>query len=155
MVKPKTVAARGKRALHGVLTRRGGRAYQLARARKRAEWLRRGVAFGETWLSSGSKVPGDHDNPLRAFFNARAEGRGIWKWDHYFDVYHRHFERFRNTDVHILEIGILSGGSLEMWRDYFGPRCHVYGVDVEEACLRYASDSIQVFIGDQADRDFW
>jgi hypothetical protein len=42
-----------------------------------------------------------------------------------------------------------------MWRDYFGPRCHVYGVDFEEACLRYASDSIQVFIGDQADRDFW
>jgi hypothetical protein len=43
----------------------------------------------------------------------------------------------------------------EMWHDYFGPRRHVYGVDLEEACLRYASDSIRIFIGDQADREFW
>ncbi len=155
MVKPKTVAARGKRALHGVLARRGGRAYQPARARKRAEWLRRGVAFGETWPSSGVGTQGHHDNPLRAFSNARTEGRGIWKWDHYFDAYHRHLERFRGEEVHVLEIGIYSGGSLDMWHEYFGPRCHVYGVDRQKECLRYQDDSTSVFIGDQADRDFW
>jgi Methyltransferase domain len=103
----------------------------------------------------GGRSRGDNDNPLRAFFNARTEGRGIWKWDHYFEVYHRHFERFRGKEVHILEIGIYSGGSLEMWHAYFGPHCHVYGVDTQEECLRYQSDSTSVFIGDQADREFW
>jgi hypothetical protein len=97
----------------------------------------------------------DDQNPLRVFFNERKKGRGLWKVDHYFDVYHRHFEPFRGTDVHVLEIGVGSGGSLDMWHEYFGPRARVYGVDLQEACLRYADDSTFIFIGDQGDRDFW
>jgi hypothetical protein len=34
----------------------------------------------------------------------------------YFDVYERHFERFRNRPVTMLEIGVAGGGSLAMWR---------------------------------------
>jgi hypothetical protein len=55
----------------------------------------------------------------------------------------------------VLEIGIYSGGSLEMWRDYFGPEAHIYGVDIEAACKSYENGMIKVFIGDQADRKFW
>jgi len=136
----------------------GARA-RRARAREEiaelADWRRRGVAYAEGWPAEGGTSRGSDENPLRAFFNARTQGRGIFKWDHYFDVYHRHFERFRGSDVHILEIGLGAGGSLEMWRDYFGPGCHVYGVDIQEECLRYTSDSVTVFIGDQEDRDFW
>jgi hypothetical protein len=82
-------------------------------------------------------------------------GRGIWKWAHYFDIYDRHFHRFRGREVHILEIGVYSGVSLEMWRHYFGPRCQVYGVDIEPACKAYEGDSVRVFVGDQSDRGFW
>jgi hypothetical protein len=105
--------------------------------------------------SSRLKDLPDQPNPLRAFFNSRKEGPGIWKWDHYFDVYDRHFGRFRGQVVRVLEIGIYSGGSLEMWRDYFGPRCEVYGVDIEPGCKAYETDSIKVFIGNQGDRNFW
>src|SRR5438067_1413170 len=94
-------------------------------------------------------------NPLRQFFDARSEGRGIWKWLHYFDIYDRHFSRFRGEEVHVLEIGVYSGGSLEMWRDYFGPRAHIYGVDVAPECRAYETDRTRIFIGDQADRGFW
>lgn len=55
----------------------------------------------------------------------------------------------------MLEIGIFSGGSLGMWREYFGARCQIYGVDIEEACKVYESPKIKVFIGDQQNRDFW
>jgi len=34
--------------------------------------------------------------------------------DHYFDIYDRHFSAFREREVSILEVGIYSGGSLEM-----------------------------------------
>jgi hypothetical protein len=95
------------------------------------------------------------ENPLRTFFNNRTEGPGIWKWDHYFDIYDRHFNKFRGTEVRILEIGIFSGGSLDMWRDYFGPRAHIYGVDIEEACRAYEHDRTKILIGDQGDRQFW
>jgi hypothetical protein len=94
-------------------------------------------------------------NPLRSFFNARTEGRGIWKWEHYFDIYHRHLERFRGREVHVMEIGVYSGGSLEMWCDYFGPDARIYGVDVEPACRAYDGGQTKIFIGDQADKNFW
>ena len=149
------IAGRGKTALQYVITRPAERASEHAGAWELKVWRERGAAFAETWPPVGGRTLGDDDNPLRAFFNARTEGRGIWKWDHYFDVYHRHFERFRGSEVHILEIGIYSGGSLDMWREYFEPRCHVYGVDIHEECVRYVDESTSVFIGDQADRDFW
>jgi hypothetical protein len=74
---------------------------------------------------------------------------------HYFDIYHRHFSRFVGRQVHVLEVGIYSGGSLPMWREYFGKDCRVYGVDYHEACMAYKGEGIEVFIGDQADRSFW
>lgn len=94
-------------------------------------------------------------NPLWEYFQNHNEGHGIWKWEHYFDVYHRHFARFIGHKVNVLEIGIHSGGSLEMWRSYFGEQSHIYGVDIEAACKAYENDHVSVFLGDQADRAFW
>jgi hypothetical protein len=95
-------------------------------------------------------------SPLETFFNARVEGPGIWKWRHYFDIYHRHLGPLRQRDRPvILEIGIYSGGSLDMWRDYFGPFARIYGVDIEPACRVYQQHNTSVLIGDQADRTFW
>lgn len=94
-------------------------------------------------------------NPLWDYFQNHREGRGIWKWQHYFEIYHRHFARFVGQKVDVLEIGIYSGGSLQMWRSYFGDKSHIYGVDIEKTCKEYESDHISVFIGDQGDRAFW
>lgn len=94
-------------------------------------------------------------NPLEAYFDANLEGPGIWKWRHYFDIYHRHFAKFIGQRVNIVEIGIFSGGSLGMWRHYFGERATVYGVDIQDVCRAYESESVKVFIGDQADPHFW
>ena len=52
-------------------------------------------------------------------------GNTTWKWLHYFDIYERHLHRFRNRKPVMLEIGVFDGGSLRMWRDYFGPDCRM------------------------------
>jgi hypothetical protein len=127
--------------------------------------VRRGFDHSENWKSA---IPGDappltpepgivtgSSNPLRAFFESRKTGKGVWKWDHYFDAYHRHFGKFVGSNVNVLEIGVYSGGSLEMWRHYFGPGCHIYGVDIEMACKCYEDETTTIVIGDQGDRDFW
>jgi hypothetical protein len=57
--------------------------------------------------------------------------------------------------VHVVEIGIFSGGSLGMWRSYFGKSAHIYGVDIEPACRAYESPGTRIFIGDQSDPNFW
>jgi hypothetical protein len=101
-------------------------------------------------------VPADPvSNPLALYFKGHTEGRGIWKYEHYLDIYHRFFANFAGKEVHVVEIGIFSGGSLDMWKSYFGPKCRVYGVDIRDECKAYAGDRVDIFIGDQADRAFW
>ncbi|MEP6730464.1 MAG: class I SAM-dependent methyltransferase [bacterium] len=129
----------------------------VRKAMRLAGVSRAGYLFARNWSAPniGATVPGRTTNPLKSFFDARTTGRGIWKWEHYFDIYHRHFAKFVGRDVHLVEIGIYSGGSLEMWADYLGPRATIYGVDIEEACRAYEGGQLRVHIGDQADREFW
>lgn len=127
--------------------------------------IMRGFVFSQKWKSFASSKSSSTDiltgktpngsNPLRAYFDAHTEGKGIWKWGHYFDIYHSHFNKFVGKEVHILEIGVYSGGSLLMWREYFGSGCRVYGVDLEGACKAHENSFTKIFIGDQADRGFW
>ncbi|MGL4290663.1 MAG: class I SAM-dependent methyltransferase [Phreatobacter sp.] len=80
--------------------------------------------------------------------------RLIHKWKHYFPAYERHFSRFVNTDVVFIEIGCGQGGSLQMWKRYFGPHARIIGIDVNSACKAYAEDQIDIRIGDQSDGSF-
>ena len=79
---------------------------------------------------------------------------------HYFPIYERHLARFRNTDVHVVEIGIYSGGSLQMWRKYFGPRANIVGVDIANATKVYEGHPKygrpdRIVLGDQSSPKFW
>lgn len=120
-------------------------------------FLVKGIRRGEHMFDATTADPNapEQSNPLVEYFDANLQGPGIWKWRHYFEIYHRHFQKFRGRKVNIMEIGIYSGGSLGMWKKYFGDQCTVYGVDIEPKCKVYESDSVKVFIGDQADRGFW
>ncbi len=92
-------------------------------------------------------------NDLEVFFN-ESMGNRTTKWRHYFEIYDRHLSRFRGTDVHIVEFGVKHGGSLQMWKYYFGPSAKIYGVDINPGCKKVEEDQIKVFIGDQEDRAF-
>jgi hypothetical protein len=138
----------------GNIVRRILRMIELPSEQWRA--TKRGYETDLMWPSAGvGSTQQPRANALREFFENRKAGRGIWKWNHYFDIYDRHFHRFRGKKAHILEIGVYSGGSLEMWREYFGPKAIIYGVDIEPDCRAYESNGIKIFIGDQADRLFW
>lgn len=81
-------------------------------------------------------------------------GKAIYKWSHYFPFYEAHFNRYVNRPSVIFEIGVANGGSLEMWRKYFGPFAQIVGIDIEPGCKRFESDQISVRIGDQSDEKF-
>jgi len=93
------------------------------------------------------------DNPLLRFFLAN-QGALMNKWLHYFDVYERHFQRFRGKPVRMLEIGVYHGGSLSMWKDYFGDQLQLFGVDINSRAQKFAGAQTQIFIGDQSDPVF-
>jgi len=92
-------------------------------------------------------------NDLEKYFTANTKRR-IFKWQHYFEVYDRHFQKFRNKEITILEIGVLHGGSLQMWKDYFGPKVKIYGIDINPECKKFEEENIQILIGSQSDRNF-
>jgi hypothetical protein len=92
-------------------------------------------------------------NDLEVFFNQHSD-RLIDKWNHYFPIYDRHFSRFRGQAVNIVEFGVSQGGSLQMWRDYFGPQATIWGVDINPNCKRFEESNTKVIIGDQEDRSF-
>jgi cephalosporin hydroxylase len=80
-------------------------------------------------------------------------GKKITKWKHYFPIYEKHFALIRNKPIKILEIGILNGGSLEMWRYYF-PEATIVGIDINPSCKQHEQEGINVRIGDQTDETF-
>lgn len=75
----------------------------------------------------------------------------LHKWIHYFDIYERHFSRFRDTSPVMLEIGVFGGGSLEMWKEYLGAGAQIIGLDIDPECKKHEQASIEVFIGSQDD----
>ena len=82
------------------------------------------------------------------------EHRIIHKWMHYFEVYERHFEAYRNKPISVLEFGVMHGGSLQMWKHYFGPRAQIVGVDISPRCAELTEENITILLGDQEDREF-
>lgn len=100
-----------------------------------------------------SNLDFDSMNKLEEFFYGN-KGKTIHKWLHYFEIYHKHFSKFVGKKVTVLEIGVFEGGSLELWRDYFGDKCKVYGIDINPDCKNHESEQIEILIGSSEDREF-
>lgn len=78
----------------------------------------------------------------------------IHKVPHYFPVYERHFCHWVNKSVVFYEIGVYKGGSLQMWKKYFGPFAQIIGIDIKENCKKFEGDQVSIRIGDQSDHRF-
>lgn len=104
-------------------------------------------------IDNPSKDSARSANDLLDYF-MNNQDKGIDKWLHYFEVYDRHFSKFRGKSPTILEIGVAQGGSLQMWKSYFGPGTVVIGLDIDENCKSLEEEDIHVHIGDQADKKF-
>ena len=81
-------------------------------------------------------------------------GRPIYKYAHYFPIYERHFGPFVNRTTTFIEIGVMKGGSLQLWKRYLGPFAQIIGIDIDPACKMMEEDQIAVRIGDQGDPAF-
>ena len=94
------------------------------------------------------------DPTLYELFLSR-DDRDCHKWHHYFEVYERYLSPFRKKEsCTILEIGVQKGGSLRLWKEYFGAKVRLYGIDVDPSCKQLQKEGFHVFIGDQTDAKF-
>ncbi len=92
-------------------------------------------------------------NDLEKYFKENP-GRLIHKCMHYFGIYETYFSKYRGKELVLLEIGVSHGGSLQMWKHYFGDKIKIYGLDINPECKKFEEENVKIFIGSQSDRDF-
>jgi len=77
------------------------------------------------------------------------------KHTNYFDVYDKLLTKFVGETITFVEIGILDGGSLFMWRDFLGKNARIIGVDLNPEATKWREHGFEIFIGDQSSSSFW
>ena len=92
-------------------------------------------------------------NDLQKYFENNNK-KDINKWLHYFDIYEENFSKYRNKKITVLEIGVFRGGSLSMWKKYFGTQAKIIGIDINPECKQFERENIKIYIGDQTNEDF-
>lgn len=83
------------------------------------------------------------------------EHRCIDKWVHYFTIYEKWFNPYRGKDIVFVEVGVQHGGSVQMWKNYFGKNAQIVGVDIDPNCKQFEEEQIAIEIGSQEDPNFW
>jgi len=135
------------------ITPRLKEAVNWLRRRTTGEKLATSTENFEVDLETALAMEGYETGPLAELFYASDRFK-VHKWLHYLEVYERHFARYRGTNVTMLEIGVNQGGSLDLWRRYFGPDATICGIDIDPACADRVDAPNIVRIGSQDDPDF-
>ncbi len=73
----------------------------------------------------------------------------------YFDIYDKLFSPYAGKKIVFVEVGVLNGGSLFMWRDFFGANARIIGIDFSPLAKKWEEDGFEIFIGNQSDEKFW
>lgn len=77
------------------------------------------------------------------------------KHSSYFPVYEELLRKYRGRNITFIEIGVLNGGSLFMWRDFLGAAAHIIGIDANPDAKKWEADGFEIHIGSQSDEIFW
>ena len=77
------------------------------------------------------------------------------KWSNYFQVYEKILSNYRNKKIKFVEIGVANGGSLFMWRKYFGKKAKIIGIDLNPNAKKLEKNGFKIYIGNQSDKKFW
>jgi hypothetical protein len=77
------------------------------------------------------------------------------KNDTYFQVYEEIFSKYIGKQITFVEIGVLHGGSLFMWKEYFGDKARIIGIDLNPKAKELEKHGFEIYIGSQSDKFFW
>ena len=77
------------------------------------------------------------------------------KCDTYFSAYEEMFNKYVGKKITFVEVGVLQGGSLFMWREYFGKNARIIGIDLHPNAKELEKHGFEIYIGSQSDKNFW
>ena len=77
------------------------------------------------------------------------------KYKNYFYIYDNLFKKYKNKKITFVEIGVFSGGSLFMWKNFFGKKAKIIGIDLNPESKKFEKYGFKIFIGEQSKENFW
>ena len=77
------------------------------------------------------------------------------KYDTYFQTYEEMFSKYVGKKITFVEVGVLQGGSLFMWKDYFGKDARIIGIDLHPNAKELEKHGFEIYTGSQSDKNFW
>ena len=98
---------------------------------------------------------GEDLNDLEIYKSYKASKYLSYKFTSYFPVYEELLSPMRGGKITFVEIGVLNGGSLFMWRNFFGDQARIIGIDLNPQAKKWEEHGFEIFIGNQADESFW
>jgi hypothetical protein len=101
-------------------------------------------------LNDGGAVPRES----RGFVFFANKGNVAHKWLHYLPIYDQVIGPYAGSKVRTLEIGVNTGGSLDIWRKLLGPDAVIFEIDIDTKCASLTGQSGEVRIGSQDDPTF-
>ena len=78
------------------------------------------------------------------------------KWEQYIGIYEAELAPHLSIGepLHLLEIGVQNGGSLEIWSKYLPRSSRIYGIDTDPKCASLRPPAnVEIFIGDASDAE--
>lgn len=73
----------------------------------------------------------------------------------YFYAYESLLSKYKNKNIKFVEIGVSTGGSLFMWKKFFGKNSKIIGIDLNSDCKKFKKYGFNIEIGDQSSTKFW
>ena len=102
-----------------------------------------------------SKKSLDLNSNLRLFQIYKNLKHVSLKCDTYFQAYEEIFNKYVGKKITFVEVGVLHGGSLFMWREYFGKEARIIGIDLHPKAKELEKYGFEIYIGSQSDESFW
>lgn len=106
-------------------------------------------------IAESAPSSADANNGLRLYQIFKGCDKLSIKLDSYFQVYEELFAPLVGQPIVFVEVGILNGGSLFMWREYFGPQARIIGIDFNPGAKQWEQHGFEIHIGDQSSDAFW
>ena len=78
-----------------------------------------------------------------------------YKYSNYFDIYKILLSPFKNKKITFVEVGILHGGSLFMWKKFLGKKARIIGIDFNPNANHWKKHGFEIFILNQANPAEW
>ena len=73
----------------------------------------------------------------------------------YTEFYYDYFQKLKDSKkkVYILEIGVYTGGSLEMYNEFFENNCEIYAIDIDLSKNKYSAPNVHLYQFDATVKD--